>query len=28
VGTTPQDIVAIVVAIKEAGALYGDLEFM
>jgi flagellar P-ring protein precursor FlgI len=28
VGTTPQDIVAIVVAIKKAGALYGDLEFM
>lgn len=27
VGTSPQDIVAIVVAIKEAGALYGDLEF-
>ncbi len=28
VGTTSQDIVAIVVAIKKAGALYGDLEFM
>ncbi len=28
VGTTPRDIVAIVVAIKEAGGLYGDLEFM
>lgn len=28
VGTTPQDIIAIVVAIKEAGALYGVLEFV
>lgn len=28
VGTTPQDIIAIVVAIKEAGALYGVLEFI
>jgi flagellar P-ring protein precursor FlgI len=27
VGTTPQDIIAIMVAIKEAGALYGSLEF-
>jgi flagellar P-ring protein precursor FlgI len=27
VGTTPQDIIAILVAIKEAGALYGVLEF-
>lgn len=27
VGTTPQDIIAIIVAIKEAGALYGILEF-
>jgi flagellar P-ring protein FlgI len=27
VGTTPQDIIAIIVAIKEAGALYGVLEF-
>jgi flagellar P-ring protein precursor FlgI len=27
VGTTPQDIIAIIVAIKEAGALYGTLEF-
>ncbi|HEX3044223.1 MAG TPA: flagellar basal body P-ring protein FlgI [Bacillota bacterium] len=28
VGTTPQDIIAILVAIKEAGALYGVLEFV
>ncbi|TCL75272.1 flagellar P-ring protein precursor FlgI [Hydrogenispora ethanolica] len=28
VGTTPQDIIAVIVAIKEAGALYGTLEFM
>ncbi|NLY76222.1 MAG: flagellar basal body P-ring protein FlgI [Firmicutes bacterium] len=28
VGTTPQDIIAILVAIKEAGALYGVLEFI
>jgi len=28
VGTTPRDIVAIIIAIKEAGALYGDLEIM
>lgn len=27
VGTTPQDIIAIIVAINEAGALYGVLEF-
>jgi flagellar P-ring protein precursor FlgI len=27
VGTTPQDIIAIIVAIKEAGALYAKLEF-
>ena len=27
VGTTPQDIIAVIVAIKEAGALYGTLEF-
>jgi flagellar P-ring protein precursor FlgI len=27
VGTTPQDIIAIIVAIKEAGALYATLEF-
>jgi flagellar P-ring protein FlgI len=27
VGTTPQDIIAVIVAIKEAGALYGSLEF-
>ncbi len=27
VGTTPQDITAVIVAIKEAGALYGTLEF-
>jgi flagellar P-ring protein precursor FlgI len=27
VGTTPQDIIAVLVAIKEAGALYGTLEF-
>lgn len=26
VGTTPQDIIAILVAIHQAGALYGDLE--
>lgn len=28
VGTTPQDIIAILVAIKESGALYGVLEFI
>ncbi|HYH04905.1 MAG TPA: flagellar basal body P-ring protein FlgI [Bacillota bacterium] len=28
VGTTPQDIIAILTAIKNAGALYGVLEFM
>lgn len=28
VGSTPQDIIAIVVAIKQAGALYGVLEFV
>jgi flagellar P-ring protein FlgI len=28
VGTTPQDIIAIIVAIKQAGALYGVLEFV
>jgi flagellar P-ring protein precursor FlgI len=28
VGTTPQDIIAVVVAIKESGALYGILEFI
>jgi len=28
VGSTPQDIIAILVAIKEAGALYGVLEFI
>lgn len=28
VGTTPQDIIAIIVAIKEAGALYATLEFV
>lgn len=28
VGTTPQDIIAILVAIKQAGALYGVLEFV
>lgn len=28
VGTTPQDIIAILVAIKESGALYGSLEFI
>jgi flagellar P-ring protein precursor FlgI len=28
VGTTPQDIIAILVAIKNAGALYGVLEFI
>lgn len=28
VGTTPQDIIAILVAIKEAGALYGVLEIV
>lgn len=28
VGTNPQDIIAIIVAIKQAGALYGDLEIM
>ncbi len=28
VGTTPQDIIAVIVAIKEAGALYGTLEFI
>lgn len=28
VGTTPQDIIAILVAIKEAGALFGVLEFI
>ncbi len=28
VGTTPQDIIAVVVAIKESGALYGTLEFI
>ncbi len=27
VGTTPQDVIAIIVAIKDAGALYADLEF-
>ncbi|HEY8463936.1 MAG TPA: flagellar basal body P-ring protein FlgI [Bacillota bacterium] len=27
VGTTPQDIIAILVAIKNSGALYGELEF-
>ncbi|HBF37395.1 MAG TPA: flagellar biosynthesis protein FlgA [Firmicutes bacterium] len=27
VGTTPQDVIAVIVAIKEAGALYGTLEF-
>jgi flagellar P-ring protein precursor FlgI len=28
VGTTPQDIITILVAIKNAGALYGVLEFI
>jgi flagellar P-ring protein precursor FlgI len=28
VGTNPRDIIAIIVAIKQAGALYGDLEIM
>jgi flagellar P-ring protein precursor FlgI len=28
VGTNPQEIIAIIVAIKQAGALYGDLEVM
>ncbi len=28
VGTTPQDIIAILVAIKQSGALYGVLEFI
>jgi len=28
VGTTPQDIIAILVALKEAGALYAVLEFV
>ena len=28
VGTTPQDIIGVIVAIKEAGALYGDLQFI
>jgi flagellar P-ring protein precursor FlgI len=28
VGTTPQDIITILVAIKNAGALYGVMEFM
>lgn len=28
VGTTPQDIIAILTAIKNAGALYGVLEFI
>jgi flagellar P-ring protein precursor FlgI len=28
VGTTPQDVIAILVAIKEAGALYGVIEFI
>jgi flagellar P-ring protein precursor FlgI len=28
VGTTPQDIITILVAIKNAGGLYGVLEFM
>lgn len=28
VGSTPQDIIAVLVAIKEAGALYGVLEFI
>ncbi len=27
VGSTPQDIIAVIVALKEAGALYGRLEF-
>jgi len=27
VGSTPQDIMAVIVALKEAGALYGTLEF-
>lgn len=28
VGTNPRDIIAIIIAIKQAGALYGDLEIM
>jgi flagellar P-ring protein precursor FlgI len=28
VGTTPQDIIAILVAINQSGALYGVLEFI
>ena len=27
VGSTPQDIIALLVSIKDSGALYGDLEF-
>ena len=28
VGATPRDIIAILQAIKEAGALYGELEII
>lgn len=28
VGTTPQDIISVIVAIQQAGALYGVLEFI